>query len=187
MRCFLPRSGASGTSRRFPKGYKVQIAAAYLAYIFSRFPRAEDYAKQYIKDHGLSHCSIGEQLVHILRQFDRYLLVDKLEGWINWPSTEYLCRRAYGIELAFAKCKSVNDWLQPVNAGKDWRSKVDWGAADRVDPDEREQHQGFRLEELEEEVRHKTEHDALLAKSKSKLKEYVTEPIDKIKPGPLSD
>lgn len=128
----------------FPKGYRVRIAAAYSAYIFSKCSRAEEYAHQYIKGHGLVGCNIAEQLVHIMRHFDRYLLVDKLTGWINRASTEHLCRRAYGIELAFARCKSTNDWLKPTNAGKDWKSKVDWLAASRVDPDQKEQHNGKR-------------------------------------------
>ena len=46
---------------------------------------------------------VAKPLVDILRQFDRYLLVDRLVGWINWPTTEYTCRKAHGLELAFAR------------------------------------------------------------------------------------
>ena len=97
---------------------------------FSRSPRAEDYAKKFIKDHGLAGCGIAMEIVSCLRQIDRYLLMDKVEGWINWPTTEFICRKAYGLERAFGRRKVTSDWLKPKNAGKHWKSKVDWTAAD---------------------------------------------------------
>ena len=56
--------------------------------------------------------------------------------------------------------------------------------ASRVDPDEKEQHRGFRLEALEDEVRAETEHDALMAKAKDKLAQFTVEPVEKINTRP---
>ena len=73
----------------------------------------------------------------ILELFDRLMLVglvDKVESFINWPSSEYIFRRCYGLELASAKCRGKHDWNRGPNAPKTWKSKVDWDACRRVDP-----------------------------------------------------
>ena len=73
----------------------------------------------------------------------------------------------------------MSDWLKPKTAGKDWKSKVDWSAADKVAPSNQET-EGFRLEELETEVRTGMEHDALMAKARAKLTELTVAPRDRI-------
>lgn len=171
-----------------PKGYKVWIAAAYLAHVFSKYGRGEEYGRKFIENHGLLRCAIAEQIVSLLRQFDRFLLVDKITGWINWPTVEYMCRKCYGIELAFGRCKTPSDWLKPTNAGKGWVSKVDWRAPDKVDPDGdgSRPNSDVRLEALDEELKAGMEHDALLAKARAKLNDLSEQPADRTNDLPRS-
>ena len=82
--------------------------------------------------------------------------------------------------IAFRRCRKQNDWLRPTPVPKDWVSKVDWAGADRVDPESKAKEEGFRLEALEYEVKAEYEHDALLAKSKAKMDQFTTAPVDRI-------
>ena len=134
---------------------------------------------RFLEGKKLKGCGIAGEMLTLLRIIDRYLLVDRLEGWINWPSTECLCRKAFGVEKAFARCKVVGDWLKPKNAGKDWKSKVDWAACDKVDPSNLE-FDGSRYEALEDEVKSGMEHDALMAKARAKLAEFTEVQPDRI-------
>ena len=158
------------------------MAAAYLAHASSRYTRGEEYGQKSICSYGLQNCTIAEQIICILRQIDRFLLTDKLTGFVNWPSVEFMCLKAYGIELAFARCKVQSDWLRPLTAGKDWVSKVDWTAADKVDPyaNNAAPSTEFKLEALDNEVKTGTDHEALMAKSAAALKLLQSAPIDLI-------
>ena len=171
-----------------PKGHKVQIAAAYLAHVYSKYSRGEEYGRKFIESHGLLRCAIAGQIVSVLRQCVRFVLVDKLKGWINWPTVEYVCRKCYGIELAFGRRKVPSDWRKPTNAGKDWVSKVDWRASDTVDPDGdgSRPNSDFRLEALDDEVKAGMEHDALLAQARAKLNDPSEKPADRINDLPRS-
>ena len=104
------------------------------------------------------------------------MLIDKVEGFINWPSSEYMLRRCYGLELAFNKCKGKHDWNRGTNAPKTWKSKVDWDACRRVDPRSLEAGR-FRTKPVEDEVKASMERDALLSKVRFKLQEHG-DPVD---------
>ena len=67
--------------------------------------------------------------------------------------------------------KGRNDWCKPAENTKDrakWVSKVDWRSADKVDPSYLDR-SGFQLEALDDEIKDGLEHDALMAKARSKL------------------
>ena len=61
-------------------------------------------------------------------------------------------------------------------------SKVDWPAADKVDPDGdgSRPSSDFRLEALDDEIKAGMEHDALLAKARAKLNDLSDKPVDRI-------
>eukprot|EP00969_Alexandrium_andersonii_P216411 9558436-Alexandrium_andersonii.AAC.1 len=66
-------------------------------------------------------------MVRILEHFDRLLTSDRQTevaqaGWINTPSTEYMCRRVYGLMEAFRECKAKADWCRNAK-DKAWKSK----------------------------------------------------------------
>jgi hypothetical protein len=109
-------------------------------------------------------------MVSLASQFDRLLLMDKQPGFISTPSTEYLARRYYGLMVAFEGCTVRNDWCKPKDA-KNWKSKVNWHACDRIDP--RAGPKTFKVKELEEEVTKSMEQDALLARAQDRLTQAV--------------
>ena len=121
------------------------------------------------------------QIVQILKLFDRALLVDRPIGWINWPSTEYMSRKAQGVELSFPRCKKESDWYQGPNAPKRWQSKVYWRSGDKVDSDGDGSVAGtdFKVEPLDDEVKVTTYHKALMMKSQAKLLELTDKPRDR--------
>ena len=45
---------------------------------------------------------------------------------VNLPAVEAICRRIYGLLLAFEDVHGEADWKKPRQAGGSWRSKVKW-------------------------------------------------------------
>ena len=157
-----------------PRGYRERLAPAYLAYVYSNGQRAEEHGNKYISEHGLEECFPARELVSILSQVDRLLLVDKEKGFINRVNTEYLCRRAWGLERGFEKCRTKHDWFKPRSGDqKNWRSKVDWDLVSRIDPLAKSQGSATRLQAraVEDEMRAEIDRDAMLLKSRKKLDE----------------
>ena len=68
--------------------------------------------------------------------------------------------------------------MKPAGA-KVWASKVDWAAADKVDPSAVVD-TSFRLEQLDEEVKAGLEHDALIGAARAKAAEFAARPVDRI-------
>ena len=97
----------------FPKGFRTRVAAAYIAHIFSRFPRAEDYGNAWLKSHGVESCAIARVILVYMKMIDDWLTEDCLEGFINFTTTELICRKALALEEAFERCSEIDDWLQP--------------------------------------------------------------------------
>ncbi len=71
------------------------------------------------------------------------------------------------MEKAFEKCRCKADWCR-MGSVKNFKSKVDWAAAARIDP---QQQEGVRLRvrAVEDEVRGEMEREALLLKAQNKL------------------
>ena len=65
-------------------------------------------------------------------------------------------------------------------------SKVDWRAADKVDPDfnNASPSSSFKLEDIDAEVKGTMEHEALMAKSRAKLNEFMDKATDLINEPP---
>ena len=92
------------------------MAPSYLANVYARHARAEDYAVNFINEHGLGDCYAASEITSKLQKIDHLLLVDKALGFVNWVTTEYVCRRAYGLESAFKHCRSKSDWNKSTAA-----------------------------------------------------------------------
>ena len=148
------------------KGFGSRVAPSLLPELYKDGRRAEETAQRFLEDHGLKDCYTPKEMVSLAAQFDRLLLMDKQLGFINPQSTEYLARRYYGLMVAFEPCQAKMDWSRPKDA-KNWKSKVNWLACDRVDP--RSGAKTFKVKELEEEVTKSMEQDALLARAQDRL------------------
>ena len=153
-----------------PKGFRSRVAPSLLPELYKDGRRGEETAQRFLEDHGLKDCYTAKEMVNLAAQFDRMLLMDKQPGFINLPSTEYLARRYYGLMVAFEECTVKNDWCKPKDA-KNWKSKVNWHACDRIDP--RAGSKTFKVKELEEEVTKSMEQDALLARAQDRLTQAV--------------
>jgi hypothetical protein len=155
----------------FPKGFRTRVGPAYFAYIYAEASRAVDYGLRWLKDHGLESCAIARENLTIFQQWDDYLLQDCLTGFINTISFERGARKCLGNEGAFESCRTISDWLRPKEGTpgrKDWTSKVNWRAAQRIDG-ELVKRAGFRYEPMDREIRGELEHDALVTTATAKM------------------
>lgn len=118
--------------------------------------------------------------LHVLRGWDKKLRVDRVRGFIQWVQTEYEARKCIGFEQAFKKVRARGDWLKPKNAAASWKSAVDWLAADRVDPQTKEETVSFNHEGLNQEVRQNAEKEALVLNARKRLDELGEAPPDRI-------
>ena len=105
-----------------------------------------------------------------LKALDVIFLEERESGAINRLSVERLAKKALGLIKAYGGVNRLEDWKRQKNAGKDWKSKVNWAEAKRYDP-QLTQEEVMRIESNESEVRKKMEQDALLLKVKLKLED----------------
>ena len=161
-----------------PIGYRFRLAPAFIAHLFSRHERSEDFVEDFITNHGLQDCYTAKEMLNYAGILDKLLLIDRFEGFINLASTEYLCRRLYGLQLAFEKCRTKEDWKRPEKAPK-WKSKVDWRMCDRVDPRAKESSKVLDSREMQAELRVEMEREALLAKVQNKLDRHLGDEPDR--------
>jgi hypothetical protein len=151
-----------------PKGFRARLMPSLLGYLYRDGKRAAETTERFLTDHGLEDCYTAKEMMSIAEQFDRYLLMDRQEGFINLPSSEYLGRRYHGLKLAFEPCKVKADWNKPKDA-KAWKSKVDWVSCDHIDPRSKAKHGQLEVPEVDEEVRKEMETEAMMAKVKMKV------------------
>ena len=67
-----------------PVGFQARITVAFLAHVYRGRWTAVEYAKQFIKDHGMQNCVYGRELLRMAEQLDTCLLVDRVEGVVNY-------------------------------------------------------------------------------------------------------
>ena len=82
-------------------------------------------------------------------------------------SFERLVRKGYALVRAYRNVNSKDDWSRPKDS-KAWKSKVDWEAARRLDPQLAEEG-ALRVLAAEEEVRKAMGRDAQLVKARTDL------------------
>ncbi len=68
------------------------------------------------------------------------------------------------IELAFEPCKVHGDWLRPHASAGSRVSKVDWAAADQIDPTAKSKGSRIEAPEIDEEIQGGLMREALLRK-----------------------
>ena len=95
-----PFSGTSGKDR---------VAPWYFAQVYQGGRRGVEYARKWIRDHGLHKHHKAEQMVVLLMSVDEALLYDGVDI-LNSAAFEVIARRCYALEKVFAKCRTENDW-----------------------------------------------------------------------------
>lgn len=173
----------AASSWPFPEGYKARICAAYFAHIFSQYSRAEQFGWAYIREHGLDDCILAHNLPFYLSLIDSFLR-HGVKGWINWPAAEQIARSTYSYECAFRNCRFKVDWCRPKEAGQaaKWVSKVDWRAADRIDPRAADT-KTFRHDGLDRELRGEMDHKATIINAENRLNTILGPAPDRINLG----
>ncbi|CAK0897485.1 unnamed protein product, partial [Prorocentrum cordatum] len=151
---------------RMPEGYG-QISAEVLSEIYSSGKTAEAWARDFIRDRGLSDCNTAREMIAAFAAVDTMLMTDRQRGLLNLVSFERLVRKGYAIVRAYRNVNSRDDWSRPKDA-KNWKSKVDWEAARRLDPQLADE-STIRVMSAEEEMKKAMGRDAQLTKARSDL------------------
>ena len=155
----------------FPAGYRERVAPEFLSEVYSQNKRAEDWAKDFLRDRELLDCFAARELMASLSALDAIFLLERQPGALNRVSTEKLARKAYALYLAFNGVRRQADWKRPKGeGGKTWKSKIDWDAAKRYDHTLTDE-DIITISGAEAEVRKEMERDALMLKMRSKLEE----------------
>ena len=155
----------------FPQGYRTRVAPEFLAEVYSHGSTGERWARRFVEERGAVRSPACKELISVMMAVDAMVLVDREPGVINTVSLERLSRKAMGIVEAWKKVKQESDWSKQ-GGSKNWKSKVDYESAKRIDPSLLEEAH-FRIRPLEEEVRKEVERDANLLKARSKLGKYA--------------
>lgn len=168
---------------RLPPGYRVRIAPSYLAWIYSKYSTAKESGLKWMEKRAVQDCLSVRIFLENCCAFDRLLLEDKIEGFVNWMDTEYKTRKCYSLELAFRRATKREHWAKPKDnkAAANWLSLVDWTLAGKVGPSVVDQSE-FSLAALEDEVKGVTEREAMLAAARAKLIDMTGRPEDRLNP-----
>ncbi|CAK0805132.1 unnamed protein product, partial [Prorocentrum cordatum] len=152
---------------RMPEGYRQRISAEVLSEIYSSGKTAEAWARDFIRDRGLSDCHAAREMIAAFAAVDTMLMTDRQRGLLNLVSFERLARKGYAIVRACRNVNSRDDWSRPKDANN-WKSKVDWEAARRLDPQLADE-STIRVMSAEEEMKKAMGRDAQLMKARSDL------------------
>jgi len=159
-------------NRSFPEFYRERISAESLAEIYSSGMTAEQWARQFIREHKLDDCMAARDIVSLLKSIDTMIMVYKEKRILNKVGTQRSVRQAAGLIRAFENCWSVSDWSRPKGKeGNSWKSKVDWEAARRVDLRLYKPGQTISVPAAGGEIRRGMSMDAVILKASRKLLE----------------
>ena len=114
-----------------PEGYQQRLAPNYLAQVYKSGQTGVEYARKWLRDHGLSGCAPAQEMLSIMEAFDDSIM-SGLTDVVNSVAFEKLARRAYGLERAFEDCFQEEDYRRPDGKTK-WVSKVKWDLCERYD------------------------------------------------------
>ncbi|CAK0869509.1 unnamed protein product, partial [Prorocentrum cordatum] len=158
---------ASEWATRMPEGYRERIAPDVLSEVYSTGKTAEAWARDYIRDRGLADCNTAREMIATFAAVDTMLMTDRQKGLLNQVSFERLVRKGYALVRAYRNVHCRDDWSRPKDA-KSWKSKVDWEAARRLDPQLADE-STIRVMSAEEEVKKAMGRDAQLIKARTDL------------------
>ncbi|CAK0860440.1 unnamed protein product [Prorocentrum cordatum] len=147
---------------RMPEGYRQLISAEVLSEIYSSGKTAEAWARDFIRDRGLNDCKTAREMIAAFAAVDTMLMTDRQKGLLNLVSFERLVRNGCAIVRVYRNVNSRDDWSRPEDANN-WKSKVDWEAARRLDPQLADE-STIRVMSAEEEMKNAMGRDAQLMK-----------------------
>ncbi|CAK0885631.1 unnamed protein product [Prorocentrum cordatum] len=158
---------ASEWATKMPEGYRERIAPDVLSEVYSTGKTAEAWARDFIRDRGLTDCNTAREMIATFAAVDTMLMTDRQKGLLNQVSFERLVRKGYALVRAYRNVHCRDDWSRPKDS-KSWKSKVDWEAARRLDPQLADE-STIRVMSAEEEVKKAMGRDAQLIKARTDL------------------
>ena len=159
-------------AKAFPVGYRRRCAPQFLGEVYAQGKTAKAWAKEWIKARGLDDYGDARELIAVMGAVDSMIIVDRQPEAINSVTLERLAKKGYGIQQGCRKVTCVSDWKKPKDAGKTWKSKVDFTIWLRTDPSRLQDDElSFVNRELEDEIRTEMDRDAALLKARAKLEE----------------
>ena len=91
------------------------------------------------------------------------------DDWLNLESTEFVARRLYGMERAFAEVRREADWRAPRDGNKkNFKSKILWHYLEECDPRSLEQGDLY-VDKVDREIRERLTERGKLAKALGSL------------------
>ncbi|CAK0828294.1 unnamed protein product [Prorocentrum cordatum] len=136
---------------RMPEGCRQRIAAEAPSEIYASGKTADAWARDFNRDRGLSDCNAAREMIAAFAAVDAMLMTDRQEGPLNLVGFERLVRKGHAIVGAYRDVNCRDDWGRPRDA-KGWKSRVDWEAARRLDPQLADE-SAIRVRSAEEEVK----------------------------------
>jgi len=156
-------------AEHFPPGFRERAAPTWSGEVYSTQKTGKDWAKEWIKRRQLGDCNEARELISTLAALDHIFLHDRSKGAINQIGTEKLSRKGFGIVGAFGAVQKESDWKRTSNAGKNWKSKVDYEKWRRMDPMAEDKDHLFINRKVEDEIRSEMEREAQQLKARKKL------------------
>ena len=151
---------------------KERIAPYILGRLYRSGRSAAEEIRHWTSRRELDSCHAAQELLLLGMILDR--LVKSDADIINSEAVEILTRRVHGLQLAFRDVKKLSDWKQPRGqGGQKWRSKVQWHLCDQYDIRALDE-EDMAVPGVDEEVRRRLEHKALMNKYMAKAEEIET-------------
>ena len=151
-----------------PGVMKTRITPKFLFSVLRNGQPAVVVAREWLNRKGFLENHTADEVL-LLAMVVAKMIQSKGSGVINSPTLELICRRWYAIIKAFSLVERESDWKQPRGeAGKGWRTKVNWRALERYDPQSVDVAE-FEDQEADEEIREEMERRALWSKYEGKL------------------
>ena len=101
--------------------------------IYATGKTADARARDFARGRGLTDCNAAREMIASFAAADTTLMTVRQKGLLNLVSFERLVRKGYAIVRTCRNVNSRDDWSRP-KVSKSWKSKVDWEAARRLDP-----------------------------------------------------
>ena len=94
--------------------------------MYSSGKTGKAWAKEWVKNRQLDDMGEARELIPIMSAIDSIVITDRQPNCINSVALERLSKKAYGIQQGCKLVGCLRDWKKPKDAGKDWKSKVDY-------------------------------------------------------------
>ena len=85
-------------AQHMPVGFRERIAKNYISRVFRGGRKCTEYMKELGRALGIEESVYFKDMMRLATMLDELLLVDRVHGFINFVSTERICRRLAGLE-----------------------------------------------------------------------------------------